>query len=289
MSKTQIRENIHIFSCPLCGGKMHIKNDKSIVCTKNHCFDLSKRGYVNLLMSRVKTEYDRDMLKSRNLIVKSGLFRPMTQTLSSLILENAPKAAAGGIRILDTGCGEGSHLAQIIDNISGSTDMKIIGVGIDISREGIQIASRDYPGIAWCVADLTGIPFTDGSFNGVLNILSPANYSEFRRLLTDDGVLVKVVPGSGYLAELREFFYRSTEKEEYSNKRVIEHFQKNFNITGTHRILYNMPVDKENLKHLIRMTPLSWGAADERIKEALKTGIPGITVDLTVILGKRQT
>ncbi len=288
MSKTQIRENIHLFVCPLCGEKMRMKNDKSIVCTKNHCFDLSKRGYVNLLVSRVNTEYDRDMLESRNLIIKSGLFEPMTQALSSLILENTPKDAADGIRILDAGCGEGSHLAQIIDSISGSTNMKITGIGIDISKEGIQIASRDYPGIAWCVADLTGIPFADGGFNGVLNILSPANYSEFKRLLTDDGLLVKVVPGSGYLAQLREFFYRSTENEEYSNQRVIEHFQNSFNMTGMHRILYNMPVDKENLKHLIRMTPLSWGAADKRIKEALKTGIPDITVDLTVILGKRQ-
>jgi 23S rRNA (guanine745-N1)-methyltransferase len=118
-----------------------------------------------------------------------------------------------------------------------------------------------------------------------LNILSPANYAEFKRLLTGDGILIKVVPGSKYLLELRELFYRSTGKEKYSNERIVAHFEENFNTAGTWDILYSIPVDKHNLEHLIRMTPLSWGAADERIKEVLRIGIPHITIDLAVILG----
>ncbi len=287
MSRTQIGENIHMFKCPLCGTKMRMSGEQSIVCAKNHCFDLSRKGYVNLLLSPVKTEYNKDMLQSRNLIIKSGLYRPMTELLGQLILEHTPITADDGIKILDAGCGEGSHLAQIIDNINSRSNTQITGVGIDISKEGIQIASRDYPGITWCVADLTNIPFTDKRFNVVLNILSPSNYTEFTRLLTDDGILIKVVPGSNYLIELRKFFYGKTDKQEYSNDRVIEHFGDNFHITNTRQILYNMPVDQKNLEHLIRMTPLSWRAADERIQATLKTRLDSITVDLTVVLGKK--
>ena len=285
MSKLQIKENVHIFKCPLCGSGMRMHDEKSIVCAKNHCFDLSRRGYINMLTSTAKTDYDRPLLDSRNHIIKDGFFDPLTEKLAGLIQDHALKTAAGKITVLDAGCGEGSHLARVIKRIKLRTGRRITGVGIDISKEGIHIASRDYPGTAWCVADLAKVPFKDGTFNFILNILSPANYAEFKRLLTDDGVLIKVVPGSGYLAELREFFYQFTGKEEYSNQRIVKHFAESFNMTGTHRILYDMPVDRDTLQHLVRMTPLSWRAADERINKVLRTGISDITIDLTVILG----
>ncbi|HZX46513.1 MAG TPA: methyltransferase domain-containing protein [Clostridia bacterium] len=287
MTTIQVKENLNLFRCPLCGGKMSMVGGKSIICAKNHCFDLAKRGYVNLLTSPVKTEYDKEMLESRSIIIRSGLFDPLTDKLAGLILDHARGLDADGIGILDAGCGEGSHLARVIQSIKGHSNRRVAGVGIDISKEGIQIASREYPSITWCVADLAKVPFKDGSFDVVLNILSPANYAEFKRLLTGDGTLIKVVPGSGYLMELRELFYRSTGKEKYSNERVIAHFEENFNTAGTWDILYSIPVEKHNLEHLIRMTPLSWGAAEKNITEALKKGIDSITVDLTVILGKK--
>jgi 23S rRNA (guanine745-N1)-methyltransferase len=261
---------------------------KSIVCAKNHCYDLSKKGYVNLLPNSVKTEYGKDMLQSRNVIIKSGLFEPMIQRLGGLILEKAYWSSGDAVRILDAGCGEGSHLVRVIDNIKSSLNKEITGVGIDISKEGIQIASRDYPGITWCVADLTNIPFTDNGFNIVLNILSPSNYVEFGRVLRNDGILIKVVPGSGYLKELRGLFYDNTDKQEYSNEKVIAHFRNCFDITGTQRILYSTHINPNNLEHLIRMTPLSWRADNERIRNALGVGIDSITVDLTVLLGRNE-
>jgi 23S rRNA (guanine745-N1)-methyltransferase len=288
MPTIQVKENLNLFRCPLCGGEMRMVGERSIVCVKNHCFDLAKRGYVNMLVSPVKTEYDKEMLKSRSIIIRSGLFDPLTDKLAGLILDHACGLHVDATRILDAGCGEGSHLARVIQSIEGRDDRRVTGVGIDISKEGIQIASREYPSITWCVADLAKVPFKDGSFDVVLNILSPANYAEFNRLLTGDGILIKVVPGSRYLIELRELFYRSTGKERYSNERVVAHFEESFNTAGTWDILYSIPVDIHNLEHLIRMTPLSWGAADESITEALEKGIDSITVDLTVILGKKS-
>jgi 23S rRNA (guanine745-N1)-methyltransferase len=286
MTTIQVKESLNLFRCPLCGGRMRLVAGRSIVCAKNHCFDLAKRGYVNLLTSPVKTEYDKEMLESRSIIIRSGLFEPLTGKLAGLILDHACGPHTDVTRILDAGCGEGSHLARVIQSMKNRNDGQVTGVGIDISKEGIQIASREYPDITWCVADLAKVPFKDGGFHVVLNILSPANYSEFKRLLTGDGILIKVVPGSGYLMELRELFYRSTGKEKYSNERVVAHFEENFNTAGTWDLLYSIPVDKHNLEHLIRMTPLSWGAAEKNITEALKKGIDSITVDLTVILGK---
>lgn len=285
MFNTKFSENIHIFKCPLCGNKMLMKDQRSIVCTKNHCFDLAKNGYVNLLTGAVKTGYSKHLFNSRSLIIKSGLFEPLAEKLGRLILEHLHRTNQSRISILDAGCGEGSHLARIIDNIRVNDGIQTTGVGIDISKEGINIASRDYPNIVWCVADLSNVPFNDDSFNFILNILSPANYTEFKRLLTCDGILIKVMPGSNYLRELRKFFFQSTEKEEYSNKKTVRHFANNLNMIDTQRIQYSMPLTKENLNHLIRMTPLSWSAADKRIEKALNSGMDSVTVDLTIVTG----
>ncbi|HOC09782.1 MAG TPA: hypothetical protein PKN88_09670, partial [Bacillota bacterium] len=89
MTTTRVKENLNLFRCPLCGGKMRMVAERSIVCAKNHCFDLAKRGYVNLLTSPVKTEYDKEMLKSRNIIIRSGLYEPLTDKLAGLILDHA--------------------------------------------------------------------------------------------------------------------------------------------------------------------------------------------------------
>ena len=111
--------------------------------------------------------------------------------------------------ILDLGCGEGSHLQNVIDdsNVSG-----MIGVGVDISKEGIAMAAKTYDTAAWFVSDLADLPFVPQSFQVCLNILSPINYQECKKVLTEDGIVIKVVPGPDYLKELREVLYANQDK-----------------------------------------------------------------------------
>src|SRR5690606_17909713 len=171
-------------------------------------------------LKSIDTDYDREMFYSRNIVYKNGFFTPMLEDISGLIVE---KLGSGldGANILDAGCGEGSHMGHIIDSLKSSTDSILKGVGVDISKEGIVLASKNYFDIIWCVADLANLPFMDSQFDVILNILSPANYEEFNRTLKDDGILIKVIPGNSYLKELRDIFYDGTEKEVYSNDEVI--------------------------------------------------------------------
>ena len=285
MSKDKTQENIDIFKCPICGSKLDIYGLKSLICSKEHCFDLSKNGYVNFLLASVKTEYDKTMLKSRNIICKSGFFEPVIEQISERIIKETSLLKS---RILDAGCGEGSHLEQIINKLKTKTSINFEGVGIDISKEGIQIASKEYPDNIWCVGDLAKNPFMNKKFDVILNILSPANYVEFNRIISDNGILIKVIPESNYLKELRDVFYEKTDKQTYSNEKVIEHFNKNFNLIDKQQILYNIKLDEKNLEHLIRMTPLSWSVTTEKIQKALNMGIDRITVELIIMYGKRM-
>lgn len=289
--KVKIKENVDIFKCPVCGDRMHLDDYKSIICLNNHCFDISRRGYVNLLLKPSKYKYDKELFESRNIICKMGFFDPLIESIVCLICNNVSNSDSNNIsctRILDAGCGEGYHLSQVMEKLQEKQDIRSQGVGIDISKDGIQIASKNYKDIIWCVADIAKIPFMDKKFDVVLNILSPSNYSEFSRITRSEGVLIKVVPNSGYLKELRNILYQGTNRELYSNEKVIEHFNRNFEITETQKVLYNVSVSREELSHLIKMTPLSWGVTEEITKEVLDSRIDNITVDFTIIIGKSQ-
>lgn len=88
--------------------------------------------------------------------------------------------------------------------IKNELNDKVAAVGIDISKEGILLAAKGYPEMIWSVADLAACPFADGKFYAIVNILSPANYLEFKRILNEDGVFIKVMPQEGYLIGIKK-------------------------------------------------------------------------------------
>ena len=254
---------------------------------EGHNFNIARKGYINFLLKAVKTDYDKDMFHSRSIIHGSGFFDPLLDTLSNSIINGIHKKDLSEVNILDAGCGHGSHIGQIINKIYEKLDRDISGFGVDISKEGILFASKQYFDILWCVADLTNLPFASKSFSVILNILSPANYDEFHRVLKDDGMLIKVVPGKDYLKELRNIFYEGTEKQEYSNDEVVKLFSNKFKVIDTIELKYDHQIDRDNLIHLISMTPLSWKVTDDKINKVMDMNIDSISVEFLIIIGQK--
>jgi len=280
-AKKLISENRHLFKCPVCQKEMNIVDSPTLMCPNKHCFDLSSKGYINMLLKANKTKYDRLMLESRNVISKSGFFGPMLKQICNFIFEELLVSGIKHGYILDAGCGEGSHLSWILTELKSRSSAKLQGVGIDISKEGIRIAARDYMNIIWCVADLSRLPFNDKQFDVILNILSPASYTEFNRVLKDNGVLIKVVPEKEYLIQLRNVFYDRS----YSNEKVVRLFTESFHLLKDERVTYEVDLDETNINHLLNMTPLTWNIDKEKIKEALKMRMSKITADFRIIYG----
>ena len=292
LRKQKFIDNISLFKCPICGENMEVNETKSLVCLNNHSFDLAKKGYVNLLVGSRKDEYHKEMLEARKQVCDRGFFNPLLEKINSLILENMFDFQSAPIKILDVGCGEGTHLAKVLVNLKNSgkfTSENITGIGLDISKEGIQIASKNYHHIVWCVADLARIPIKDNQIDIIFNILSPSNYSEFKRVLVNNGLLLKVVPGANYLKELRNVFYSQTDKETYSNEQVIKHFSSSFDIISKEQVKYEFAVTRETLEDIISMSPLSWGVEREKQDKVFASGINKITVDFTLMLARNAT
>ncbi len=276
-----------IFRCPICSGQMKMIALKSLICTNHHCFDVSKQGYINMFSHALKTKYDKPMFKSRRIICRSGFFEPLIEKISQGIISEV-KSKSNLIKILDAGCGEGFNLSGIKERIFQNTTNLLLGVGLDIAKEGISLASKEYKNNIWCVADISKCPFDTKLFDFILNILSPSNYSEFQRILSDDGMIIKVIPESNYLQEIRQIFYEQTDRQFYSNEKMVELFKNNLTLLDIQRLQYSVTMDSTLIEHLVLMTPLSWGTTKERLHKVFRKHIREITVDLTILFGREK-
>lgn len=282
MSASYVSHFESIFKCPICGSSMRVLDLKSLVCGNHHTFDFAKQGYVNLIPHQIKTKYNKELFEARKRIAENSFFVPLTKTIAELINKHVLK---NQICILDAGCGEGSHLSNLCNLIVQDKEI-VTGVGIDISKVGILIAAQNHSNKVWTVADLANIPFKDEEFDVVLNILSPSNYAEFTRILKPGGIVVKVVPQSGYLKELRQIFFDEPDKQSYSNAETVDRFNEFFEIINRSRLRYSINLEKTIIQSLVQMTPLSWGAIDGRVNSFLQSDSVDITVDLEILIGK---
>lgn len=267
-----IQTQSDLFRCPTCHQMMHAQ-EKALVCLEGHRFDVSKKGTLYFLNHQIKTDYDREMFEHRRKLIVHGMYQPLLDLLQPFCQNQ---------RILDVGCGEGSFLQQLNEQAT-----LLPSVGFDISKEGIYLASDYGENVFWCVADLTNLPFQEDRFTTILNIFSPSNYQEFQRVLVDGGQLIKVVPRSGYLKELRAAFYPEDEKKQhYSNQAVVEKFQETFRESERQTLTYVFNIPESCQLSLLEMSPLEWGVSME-IKEKLqKKPLKRITIDLDILIGR---
>lgn len=274
------------FSCPLCHSAMKVKDLKSISCMNGHVFDFAKQGYLNLMTQQIQTNYNKALFAARRKVLsESTLFQVFSEEITKII--NEMQSTNKHIKITDMGSGEGSHLVNIYQKLTDRFQTDVTGIGLDISKDGVIEATKHHENMMWIVADIKSTPLQDRTSDVILNILSPANYDEFNRLLVDDGILVKVAPRQGYLQELRQYFHQKTGQEDYSNEKVVNHFKGNFNLVKHHVVRYTESLDKDTLESLIRMTPLTWGIEEEKIQDFLAKEQSSITIDLDILVGKK--
>lgn len=262
-----------LFCCPLCHGAI-TRGDTFLRCERGHTFSLSKKGYVDFVPGARAGAYDGALFESRQRFIAGGFYAQMLQTLLGLIAQYAPTGP-----LLDAGCGEGSFLKALMPDPSVRPCL-----GLDLSRPGIQQAANGGGGWLWGVGDLARLPLQDGSIGAMVNILSPANYPEFARVLGDKGVLFKVVPGDGYLREVRALIQGQLRRNSYSSRQVQSLFAQRFRLLYKEEIQKTLPLSFEQARDLIAMTPLTQGIEKERLP---LTALREITIHLHILVGRR--
>ncbi|MEW9675215.1 putative RNA methyltransferase [Lentibacillus sp. L22] len=280
-----VSQFVEVFRCPLCKGSMKVVDLKSLMCSNNHTFDFAKQGYINMLNHPSSNQYNKNLFAARHqIIMNSNLYSLLHERISKVIIEYVA-VSNEPFMILDAGCGEGSHLQRVLDECK---DEAIIGVGLDISKEGIKMAAREYQKSIWLVGDLANSPLANQSCHAIINILSPANYTDFKRILASDGLIVKVVPRANYLIELRETLFNDTAKMLYKNDQTVSLFKKHFHLVNKFKLSYTKVLNQTELIHLAQMSPLAWNAKKEQFDTFFNQGSSEITVDLDILVGMNK-
>ena len=263
------------FACPICQENLALI-ESSLKCCNRHSFDLAKFGYVNLAPQiKQSANYDKENFQNRQQILEAGFYQAILEGVSDLLATN-PSAKT----VLDIGCGEGFYSRKLQESHSEKTFY-----AFDISKDSVQIAAKSEPNWAvnWFVGDLARLPIKDASMDILLDIFSPANYGEFRRVLSKDGILIKVIPTENHLKEIRQKVQDQLTNKDYSNQDIKEHFQEHFTILSSQTASLTKTITAEQLQALLSMTPLLFHVDQSKIDWSQLTEI---TIEAEVLVGK---
>ena len=233
------------FICPVCSGRL-FKLSASLKCMNGHSFDISKEGYVNLLMSNAKGKRhgdDKLMVKSRKEFLDKGYYAPLREAVAKIL--------GSGKTVLDSGCGEGYYTSAFEeDNLV---------LGIDISKDALKFASKRCIKSKFAVASISDIPLPDSSIDAVVNIFAPDSKEEFLRVLKKDGRYITVTPMENHLLNLKKTIY---EKPYLNPKPQIS--REDFELISSTEIRYEIDLEtNQDIVSLFKMTPYYYKTSKE--------------------------
>lgn len=263
------------FACPICQENLTLL-ETNFKCCNRHSFDLAKFGYVNLAPQiKQSANYNKENFQNRQQILEAGFYQAILDAVSDLLASSKTTTT-----ILDIGCGEGFYSRKLQESHSEKTFY-----AFDISKDSVQIAAKSEPNWAvnWFVGDLARLPIKDANMDILLDIFSPANYGEFRRVLSKDGILIKVIPTENHLKEIRQRVQDQLTNKEYSNQDIKEHFQEHFTILSSQTASLTKTITAEQLQALLSMTPLLFHVDQSKIDWSQLTEI---TIEAEILVGK---
>ena len=248
------------FICPVCRSELE-RGEHSYKCRNNHSFDISAKGYVNLLLSKdmnAKLPGDNKMMvNARAEFLSKGYYSHLAEEMSRTVAEYF-----SGELILDAGCGEGYYTEEIYRSVREKTeDIRLCAV--DISKFACAKTARRFKGDICCetaAASVFHIPMADGSADVLVTMFAPFCREEYLRVLKKGGCLIMAIPGENHLFSLKEAIYDKPYKNETADYEI-----EGFDFLESRKISRKIFIDNnEDIKSLFSMTPYYY-----------KTGIEG--------------
>lgn len=256
-----------LFICPVCAEKLGADcapllaaDGRTLKCPKNHCFDLSSKGYVNLLLSDRKNVKDpgdsKEMAAARRLFLNTGAYSPLLEGICSA----AEELCGDSPVIADCGCGEGYYTAGLHDRLVSAGKSPQI-YGIDISKNVLAAAKQRITGksIFCAAASCFRMPLASASADLAAVIFAPFCTDELRRILKPNGCVITAIPAREHLYGLKKLLYRTP----YYNE-VKPYNIDGFDFLGKQEIAYTINLDtQEQLNALFMMTPYYYKTSRE--------------------------
>ncbi|MEG2144307.1 MAG: methyltransferase domain-containing protein [Oscillospiraceae bacterium] len=237
------------FICPVCKNELKTMGH-SCLCKKKHSYDISKKGYINLLMSQTsKTKNHGDdsaMVRARRDFLCLDCYLPLCRTIPEEILK---QFKLGGT-ILDAGCGEGYYTEKIFESLRGENLNPQI-LAVDISKNALELLKNNDESLKRAVASIFNLPIADKSVDLLLNIFAPYCFPEYLRVLKKDGIMILAIPLERHLYSLKAAVYDKPYENAPHDMGI-----KGFSLLNKRELKYKFILNKnEDIKNLFTMTP----------------------------------
>lgn len=254
--------------CPKCFKQLHYENH-CYKCVNNHSYDISKEGYVNLLLSKTNSGDNLDLVRGRINFLNRDFYFPLVKEIINILKDKFKDQL---FKLCDCGCGIGyysKHLKEALKNLDLT--------GVDISKDAIKYCAKNDKNSLYIVASNQKIPFEDSYFDCLLHIFSPIFLDEVKRLLNDRGILILVAPGVKHLYELKEMLYTNP----YYNK-IDNLILNDFSKVLEKNLEYKIDVTLDDFLNLIKMTPYFYKTKKSDIENINFKGTISITVEFII-------
>ena len=238
---------LQLLRCPVCHAELASDDGRVCRCKgkdKQHCFDFSRSGYLNLGGSHAGDGDAKDAVLARRAFLDAGYYSCLSEHIN-LILDSLSAQT-----VLDAGSGEGYYTNRMAE--------KRDVLGIDLSRNGVDYAARRAKQTGtragFAVASLFALPVKDACLDAVVSLFAPCAEQEFLRVLKPGGHLLLVGAGERHLMGLKQALYddpyRNTGRADLPT--VMEH------ISCQHLQDVITVEGNEMIQALFSMTPYYW-------------------------------
>ncbi len=278
--------NDFLYKCPVCNLPIE-KLEKSYSCSDKHSYDISKNGYVNLLLANQKKSINsgdsKEMLLHRKDFLNSGYYKNLLDLITKIIKKFIDENKSEKISLLDLGCGEGYYISNLINNLNNNHDY----YGIDVSKEAINLASKRNCQAKFAVANSYTLPFMDNSFSVIFSIFSPIDENEILRTLKENSIVIIIGPNSKHLFDLVKLIYDEPRLHNYENKLSKSN---NFKLLEKHTLNYFIDLqNKDDIENLFMMTPYFWQIKPDKKDKVMSIDNLKMEIDFDVKVFTKNT
>ncbi len=266
---------MHKLACPKCHKPLFLTGN-SYKCQDGHCYDIAKSKYINLLLNPDKSTNNPGDNKESLLCRKSHLNAGYYDCILNNVIDCILEYKKDKMHILDLGCGEGYYTYKMNNAIEDATFY-----GLDISKDGITMASKYTKDIYWIVGNSKNVPILDHSLDCITALFTVVNANEIKRCLKEDGIMVHVTANNEHLLEFKQLIYDEVKIK--SDEFIRQPFEviKSYNFKQTIHLQ-----NREDTLNLLKMTPHYYHIKKERRPILDTLGEFDVTIDICITVYK---
>ena len=271
--------------CPICKNELvRMFKEKTYQCINNHNFDIAKQGYVNLLTNNQKKSKlpgdSKEMVQARTRFLSKGYYSTLSVKINECVIKQLEIINSNSYNILDVGCGSGYYTNELMKSIQ-ERNITAYYFGLDISKEAVKCASASNKLITWVVANSFYLPFEEDFFHCILSVFSPVKIEECTRVMKNNGIFIRVLPGINHLIQIRDIIYETVILNEGKDPNDA---YEGLKLIDMSKVCFDISMEKEDILSLVEMTPHYWKTSKFNKEPLNDIRMLTVTIDMQILI-----